>query len=82
MMPNIELKPCPFCGADESFLTTIIVGTEICFVKCSVCGEILVAQETVDALGHSMTKTAAQAATCTATGNNEYYTCEICGKVF
>lgn len=38
MMPNIELKPCPFCGADESFLTTIVVGTEICFVKCSVCG--------------------------------------------
>ena len=30
----------------------------------------------------TMTKTAAKAATCTEDGNNEYYTCDICNKVF
>lgn len=34
------------------------------------------------ALGHKLTKTAAKAATCTAAGNSEYYTCSECGKYF
>ena len=34
------------------------------------------------ALGHKLTKTAAKAATCTAAGNREYYTCSVCGKYF
>ena len=36
----------------------------------------------IDALGHKMTKTPAKAATCVAEGNNEYYTCSVCNKVF
>ena len=31
---------------------------------------------------HKLVKTAAKAATCTANGNNEYYTCSECEKVF
>ena len=36
----------------------------------------------LSALGHSMTKTSAKAATCTEDGNNAYYTCGNCHKVF
>ena len=37
---------------------------------------------TIPATGHKLTKTAAKAATCTAAGNREYYTCSVCGKYF
>ena len=37
---------------------------------------------TVKTEQHTLVKTAAKAATCTEEGNNEYYTCETCGKVF
>ena len=36
----------------------------------------------IKALGHTLTKTAAKAATCTEAGNKEYYTCGTCGKFF
>ena len=36
----------------------------------------------IKALGHKLTKTAAKAATCTEAGNNEYWTCSVCKKVF
>ena len=35
-----------------------------------------------EALGHSLTKTDAKEATCTATGNTDYWTCRNCGKIF
>lgn len=36
----------------------------------------------IKALGHTLTKTEAKAATCTEAGNKEYYTCATCGKFF
>ena len=49
---------------------------------CSVCG----AKETRDipvlAHTHAMVKTEAKASTCKEQGNNEYYTCTKCDKVF
>lgn len=36
----------------------------------------------IKALGHTLTKTPAKAATCTEAGNKEYYTCGTCGKFF
>ena len=36
----------------------------------------------IKALGHTLTKTPAKAATCTEAGNKEYYTCATCGKFF
>ena len=35
-----------------------------------------------EALGHSLTKTDAKEATCTATGNTDYWTCQSCGRIF
>ena len=47
---------------------------------CKVCSETKT--EPIKALGHSLTKVEAVAATCTEGGNNEYYTCSVCKKVF
>ena len=46
---------------------------------CS-CGDTQT--ETIPALGHDLTLTPAKAATATASGNNAYYTCSRCNKVF
>ena len=47
---------------------------------CKVCSETKT--EPIKASGHSLTKVEAVAATCTEGGNNEYYTCSVCKKVF
>ena len=62
------------------------------YYTCSACGKIFKdaegTQETtfkneiLAAIGHMMTKTDAKAATCTEDGNNAYYTCSACGKIF
>ena len=48
---------------------------------CSVCGEVLVAQQEVAALGHTVVVDAAVEATCTATGLTEGSHCSVCGEV-
>ena len=62
------------------------------YYTCSACGKIFkdaegtqettVKNEILAASGHTMTKTEAKAATCTEDGNNAYYTCSVCGKIF
>lgn len=47
---------------------------------CKVCSETKT--EPIKASGHSLTRVEAVAATCTEPGNNEYYTCSVCKKVF
>ncbi|MCL2797909.1 MAG: hypothetical protein FWD58_07645, partial [Firmicutes bacterium] len=59
---------------------------------CSECGkyfvddagttELTASQIVIAALGHSLTKTDAVAATCTTAGNPDYWTCSVCGKYF
>ena len=44
--------------------------------------ETTVADMTIQAKGHTMTKTEAKDATCTEAGNKEYWTCSTCHKVF
>ena len=39
-------------------------------------------EQVIAATGHKLTKTESKAATCEEAGNNEYWTCENCGKVF
>ena len=48
---------------------------------CSVCNEVLAAQEIVPALGHSEVIDVAAAATCTETGLTEGKHCSVCGVV-
>ncbi|MCQ2462418.1 MAG: hypothetical protein MJ177_03305, partial [Clostridia bacterium] len=62
------------------------------YYKCTACGElfsdpkgenkITLAQTVVSAKGHAPVKVEAKAATCTAAGNEAYYTCKNCKKVF
>ena len=62
------------------------------YYTCTACSKVFkdaegktettVEAEKIAAVGHTLTKTDAKAATCTEDGNNEYYTCSACGKVF
>ena len=49
---------------------------------CSVCGEVLVEQETVAALGHKPVTDVAIEPTCTNTGLTEGSHCSVCEEVF
>lgn len=49
--------------------------------KCSVCGEILTAQQTISATGHTEVIDAAVEATCTTAGKTEGKHCSVCEKV-
>ncbi|MBQ7939135.1 MAG: hypothetical protein IJ281_02010 [Clostridia bacterium] len=49
--------------------------------KCSVCNEVLVAQQTIPAKGHTEVIDAAKAPTCTETGLTEGKHCSVCGAV-
>ena len=48
---------------------------------CSVCGTVLVAQQTVSAKGHTEAADAAVAATCTKTGLTAGKHCAVCNEV-
>ncbi len=50
-------------------------------LHCTLCGEIK-EHVVIPALGHRLTKVQAVAATCTKTGNIEYYVCNVCGSMF
>ena len=54
-------------------------GTATCTSKavCALCGN-----EYGDLVSHNLTKTEAQAATCTEEGNTEYWYCETCKNYF
>ena len=48
---------------------------------CSVCGEILKAQEEIPALGHKAEKVEGKAATCTEAGLTDGEKCSECGEI-
>ena len=60
--------------------------------KCTVCGDLFAdeagtkkitqADTVVEALGHKLQKTEADAATCTEPGHTAYWTCTVCKKLF
>ncbi len=49
--------------------------------KCSVCGEILTAQEEISALGHTEETIPGKAPTCTEPGLTEGKKCSVCGEI-
>ena len=49
---------------------------------CSICGEILLPQTVITALGHTEVTDAAVPATCTSTGLTEGKHCSACNEVF
>ncbi len=50
-------------------------------VKCADCGEILVTQEIIPAMGHTEESVPAVPATCTESGLTEGKKCSVCGEV-
>ena len=49
--------------------------------KCSVCGTITVAQETIPAKGHTEVTVSGKAATCVKAGLTDGQKCSVCGTV-
>ena len=91
-----EKRVCSDCGYEETreiaALTHTLITlpaveatcTETGFTegkKCSVCGEITVAQTVVPAKGHTETVLPAVPATCTETGLTEGKKCSVCGEI-
>ena len=76
------VKPAGQHNWDEGKVTTPATCTTdgVKTYTCKVCQEKKT--EPIKAPGHSLTKVEAVAATCTEGGNNEYYTCSVCKKVF
>lgn len=50
--------------------------------SCADCHKVLIAQEVVSRIAHTLTHTAEKAVTCTEDGNIEYWTCSVCNKLF
>ncbi len=49
--------------------------------KCSVCGAVITAQQSIPAKGHTPTAVAGKAATCTEAGLTDGQKCSVCGAV-
>ena len=95
--PGGEVKRCNLCGAEEIQQTSAALGHNDVVIsgyaatctqdglsdgaQCSVCNEILGAQQVVPAAGHTETVISGSAATCTADGLTDGAKCSVCGEI-
>ena len=68
-------KTCSVCGATEGDALGHVYDND-CDPDCNVCFE------NREELNHNVIHVAAKAATCTATGNIEYWYCDACGMAW
>ncbi len=80
-----EYSPIPALGhnatTDMAIAPTCTANGKTDGSHCNVCGEILVAQNTVIALGHNPIKDMAISPTCIANGKTEGSHCNVCGRI-
>lgn len=90
------VEKCPVCGQERggeevaalghAWETEEVIAEATCTQegkakeRCTRCGTA--EEHTVEKLPHTLTATAAKAATLADTGNLAYWTCSVCGKVF
>ncbi|MCM1297223.1 MAG: S-layer homology domain-containing protein, partial [Muribaculaceae bacterium] len=91
---NNHTRTCSVCTEQESVAHDWDVTTESTDASCTVAGSVKTTKtckvcsfktessETGVTLPHTLTATAAKAATCVATGNDAYWTCSVCGSDF
>ena len=82
---------CTVCGftcdhKNDNYVTDTVTSDGDCVTdpyieKSCDCGYTWI-ETTGTASGHTLTKTAAKAATCAEDGNVEYWTCSTCNKIF
>lgn len=72
-----HIQTCTLCEYEKSEAHS--GGTASCIQKavCEICG-----QEYGEFAAHSLTKTDAVLPTCSKEGNDEYWTCSVCGKMY
>ena len=93
---GLTRKTCALCGKTQSVSVPKAAHVEVtdaaiaatCTASgktegkhCSVCNEVTVPQETIDALGHAEVIDSAVPATCTSVGMSEGKHCGVCGVV-
>ena len=93
---GLTRKTCALCGKTQSVSVPKAAHVEVtdaaiaatCTAPgktegkhCSVCNEVTVPQETIDALGHTEVIDEGRAATCTSIGMSEGKHCGVCNKI-
>ena len=93
---GVETFTCNICGEEYTVPVKKLPHTEVTVngtpatctedgltdgVKCSACGEILKAQESIKALGHTEEVISGKPATCTEDGLTDGVKCSVCKEI-